>query len=369
MKVIVIRGNLKKALDSVVRVTGENSNLPILKNILIKTSGSGMIFSSTNLEIALSYKLSGKIIENGEITVPAAIFYSIINNLSNEVINLDIIEKNNLRIKTDNYEATVNTLPTEDFPIIPNISKENSSFKIDVEKIKRFLEQVLSSTQFSDLRPEINGILFNFDGNILKLAGTDSFRLSEKTVTSSDFNSNIKEGFKTIIPLKAINEFLKVFQEGIVEFYFDNNQVLFKNDEIEMVSRLIDGDFPDYEQILPKSAEIEVIVDKEEMINALKVTGVLSGKVHDVLIKIKKDNKYIEIFSLNQGIGENKYIIPAKIKGEDLEINFNWQYLLSGIKSFKGEKIILGFNGSDRPTIIKSIEDEMYFYILMPVKN
>lgn len=369
MKAVVIRGNLKKALDAVVRISGENSNLPILKNILIKTSGSGLILSATNLETALSYKISGKVIESGEITVSASIFSSIINNLSNEVISLDLAEKNNLRIKTDNYEATVNTLPTDDFPIIPTISEKGESFKISAEKISFYLGQVLSATQFSDLRPEINGILFNFDGNVLKLAGTDSFRLSEKTITSADFSSNISQGFKVIIPLQAINEFLRVFQEGMLEICFDNNQVLFKSEEAEMISRLIDGNFPDYEQIIPKSSETEVIVEKEEIINALKVTGVLSGKVHDVSVIINKNNKYIEIFSLNQGVGENKYIIPAKIKGNDLEVDFNWQYLLSGIKSFKKDKILFGFNGSDRPTVIKPVEEDFYFYILMPVKN
>jgi len=368
MKLIIIRSNLKKALEAVSKISSENTNLPILKNILLKTNGSSLVISATNLELALSYTVSAKVIEPGETTIPANIFYSIINNLNNEVINIEL-EKDNIKIKTDNYEAVINTLPTEDFPIIPKI-KGNSGFKINSEKLNLYLKKVLNATQFSDLRPEINGILFHFDGGDLKLVGTDSFRLAEKTVSGSEFESNIEQGFKEIIPLKTINELIKIFEEGVVEIYFDNNQISFKNEEVELISRLIEGNFPEYDQIIPKEFEIEAILEKNEFLNAIKVTSILSGKVSEIKIKIVKGNKYLEINSLNQGVGENKYLVPAKIKGEEIEVDFNSNYILEGVKSFfKDEKILISFNNSDKPTILKSIGDVSYFYILMPIKK
>ncbi|OGZ02661.1 MAG: DNA polymerase III subunit beta [Candidatus Liptonbacteria bacterium RIFOXYC1_FULL_36_8] len=370
MKIVLMKNNLKQALDAVSKISGENQNLPVLKNILIKTDGGKVRLSSTNLEVAISYWCQGKIIEEGEITVSSSIITSIVNNLSNEVINLEVFDKK-LKVKTDNYEAEINTLPSDEFPIIPSIKGEAESFYIDIKTsvLKSAFTQVVSATHFSDLRPEINGILFNYEVGEIKLAGTDSFRLAEKTINSGDFKSNIEEGFKYIIPLKTVIEFLRILKDdGRVKIYFDLNQVLFKTEEIEIISRLIDGNFPDYEQIIPKQTVLEAVLEKGEFISALKVTSVFSSKVNDIKIKAV-NGKILEFNSVTQGVGENKYIVPAKIKGDKLEVSFNWNYLLLGVRSLDKENVVFSLNNDDKPSILKALGDNSYFYILMPVKE
>lgn len=369
MKLILIKNNLKQALDSVSKICSENTNLPILKNILFRVEEGKLFLSSTNLEMAISYNCPGKIIEGGEITVPAVILGSIVSNLTSEVVNLDLIGER-LHLQTDNYEASINTLPAQDFPIIPSVKQDNELkyIKIQSKKVKDSLRQAISATTISDLRPEINGILFLFDDNSLKLVGTDSFRLAEKVLQDKDYKTNIEDGFRKIIPIKTIQEILSILKdETEVEILFDNNQVLFKTSDFSLISRLIEGEFPDYKQIIPNSFGVEAVIKRKEMVNSLKVTSVLSTRIYDVNLRVNK--KFIEVSAMSQGLGENKYLLPAKIKGEEIEVTFNWNYLLSGIKSFLDEDIVLGINNSEKPTVIKSLSDSSYKYILMPVKS
>ena len=368
MKLVILKNNLRDGLNAVERATAENNNLPILKNVLIKTFNNKIQLSATNLELAITQFISGKIIEEGNITVPISALTAITGNITDERINLES-ENNTLRFKTDNYEAVIQGLPEEEFPIIPKLENLNNYLRMDSEIMKESFLKVINAVQLSEIRPEISGILLDFQVTNLKLVGTDSFRLGEKTINENNFSSTFQRGFKIIIPLKTAQELLRILTAGPVTIFIDPNQILFKNDELEVISRLIDGVYPDYEQIIPKSFETEITLEKEHLINAVKLVSTFSGKANDIKIIYKEEKKSLEVYSSNQYLGENKYFIPAKIKGENFDISFNWRYLMDGLKNFDTKELVFEINGGNRAAMLKSPNDGSYFYILMPVNS
>ncbi len=368
MKLVILKKNLKDGLSAVERATAENSNLPILKNVLIKTYNNKIQLSSTNLELAITKLVSGKIVENGSITVPLGTLLSITNNINDERINLEV-ENNTLTLKTDNYQAVIQGLPEEEFPIIPRIENNKNFLKINSLLFKDALLKVINAAQLSEIRPEISGVLLDFQVTNLKLVATDSFRLAENTITENNFESTFPRGFKIIIPLKTSQEILRTISEGPLTLFIDPNQILFKNDSLEIISRLIDGSYPDYEQIIPKDFETEMTIEREHLVNAVKLVSSFSGKINDIKLRLKEGNKSLEVYSVNQYLGENRYLIPIKSKGEAFEVSFNWKYLLDGLRNFSSQEILLGVNSDTRPTVMKNPERTPYFYIIMPIKS
>src|SRR3990167_801293 len=256
MKFIILKKNLKDGLRAIEKITTDNLNLPILKNFLIESFDNKIKLSATNLELAITTFISGKIIENGGITVPLGIFSAIINNLQSERVNIEL-KNNKLLIKTDNYGAEIQGVKKEEFPIIPKITDDQFYLEINNSILKNSLTSIIDSVGVN-ARPEFNGILFDYQSTLLKLAATDSFRLSEKTIFNTQFESNFDKNFKIIIPNKTIQEIIKELQinESVemekVFIYLDPNQIFLKNESVEIISRLINGDFPDYSQIIPK---------------------------------------------------------------------------------------------------------------------
>jgi len=367
MKIIALKTNLKNGLSVVERATAENASLPILKNILIKAENGKIRFTATNLEVGVNVFISGKVLEDGGITVPVGALANILSYSESERINLET-EKNILFIKTDNYEAKIQGLSDEDFPTIPRVSGENLYLKINGLVLKDALLKVLPAATISEIRPEISGILFDFQLTSFKFAATDTFRLAEKTILNK-FETNMDKGFRVIVPLKAVQEVVRVFpdaQEILISV--DSNQILFKNNELEFMSRLIDGNYPDYTAVVPKEIETEMVVEKEYFLNALKLTSGFSTKNNEVRLKLSENQKVIEVYSSNQQVGENRYLVPVKVqKNGFTEIVFNWRFMLDGLKLISSDKIFFGINSSLKPAVIKSGDDPSFFYILMPI--
>jgi len=369
MKVIVLRNNLKEALDALSRIINEGATLAVLKYILIKTDTNKISFFSTNLEVAIVKEIPGKVIESGEVVLPFGVLYSIVNNIQNERIDLES-QKTNLTLKTDNYEAVIQGIASHEFPIVPKIKDEKHFLEIQSPLLKEAINKVINASQISELRPELSGVLINIEPAALRLAATDSFRLAEKTVPSSQVKNTFQSGVKAIIPLKTAQEASRnLGNDSMTKVFIDEAQVLFKTEGLEIVSRLIDGQFPDYEPIIPKELETEIILDRNELVSALKLTSSFSSRNSEVVIKLKEGKKVLEIYSADNALGENKYLIPVKAKGEEVSVSFNWKFLLDGLKNISSETIVLGLQGDSRPAIVKSPNDASYFYVLMPIKN
>jgi len=367
MKVIILKSNLKSGLDVVGRGVGTTTNLPVLGTVLLEARNNQIKLSTTNLELATTKIVFGKIIEEGEIAVSFSTLSGIVNNISSERVNLEV--KNiNLIIKTDNYDARIQGLDTKDFPIIPTIKDKKENLEIQGELLKSALQKTTMAVEVSDLRPEIGGLLFAVEPTGIKIVGTDSFRLAEATLSGKQIKNTFSKGLMITIPLRAAQELSRIIEDKeSVQIYTDETQILFQTESFSMVSRLVEGKFPDYKAIIPKSIENSVVVDREELINGLKLTSSFSGRNSEVTLRIK-DKKTLEIFSSDSSIGENKFLLPVKADGQDMEIIFNWQFLLSGVRGGQSKNVILGLNGEEHPAIIKSPEEAGYFYILMPIK-
>jgi DNA polymerase-3 subunit beta len=369
MKLIVFRDNLKNGLLAAERAVADSSNLPILKNVLLRTIGTKIQLTTTNLELAITKLISGKIIEEGALSIPFATFYSIVNNTTHDRINLERSESNFI-VKTDNYEAKMQGAPAEDFPIIPRMEDMDHRMEIDPVVFQDALQQVISAAHISDIRPEISGVLFDFQMTLLKLVATDSFRLAEKIIDGGKFKHTFEAGFRAIVPLRTAQELLRVISRTApLLVHCDGSQMLFTSDDVELISRLIDGTYPDYEQIIPKDVETEIALDKAHLINAVKLVSNFSGKTNDVRLSTDDEGKTVVVHSVNQFLGENKYLIPARVTGAQIaDIPFNWRYLLDGLKSISEESIILKLNGSNRPALIRPAGDSSFVYIVMPIR-
>ncbi len=367
MKTIILKSNLKSGLDAVGRGVGTTNNLPVLGTVLIKAHNNQIKLSATNLELAITKVVFGKIIEEGEIAVPFSTLASMVNNISSERINLEV-KNTNLIVKTDNYEARIQGVETKEFPIIPTIKDKKDHLEVPSELLKEALQKTTIAVESSDLRPEISGILFAIEPNALKLVGTDSFRLAEATLSGKQIKNTFPQGLMITVPLKASQELEHVVEEKeVVKVYTDETQVLFETETLSLVSRLVEGKFPDYQAIVPKGIESSVVVDRAELVSGLKLASSFSGRSSEVTLKVQ-GKKTLEISSSDSAIGENKYLLPVKTDGSDMEVIFNWQFLLEGIKSESGKEVVLGLNGEEKPAVIKSPDSGEYFYILMPIK-
>lgn len=369
MNIIILKKNLRDAISIVEKASGENFNLPVLKNVLIQTEGTRLKLVATNLEIAVTAYASAKIIEAGEITVPGATLYAIVSNLVGERVTLGG-KGNTLRLTTDTYEATLQGLPVDEFPIIPKVRSESDWVECSSAVLREGLAQVLPAVQMSDLRPEISGVLFAVEGGVLKLTGTDSFRLAEKTLGNTQFTSSLGGGVRVIVPMKTAHELLRNLNDDKqVKIVFEETQIMFKTEDFSVISRLVEGTYPDYEPIVPKTTETEIEVEREEFMNALKLTGVFTGRVHEAKLNLKENKKTLELSSTDPGVGDNKYLLAVRAKGEAVSVSFNWKYLLDGLRIIESETVSAGLNGDGKPTLLRGLGDQSFFYVLMPIKS
>ena len=372
MKITCLKENIKKIINIIEKASSQNPTLPILKNFLLKKEKDRLYFIATDLELAVKSWMDIKTEsdEKIETTVPISVFSNFINNLFEEKINLDI-EKNHITIQTPNLKTKIQCIEAEDFPIIPKVKKEGS-FEIDAEILKNSFEAVMSASSTSLSRPEISGILLNLSKEEIVLAATDSFRLAQKTIPAKFFKTQKNEGVKILIPLKAVYEFIRIVNivspGKYIEVIFDQNQILFDFYQTQLISRLINASFPEYQEIIPSRFNTKVIIEKDKLISAVKLSSVFSSQINDVKIRIPDNLKNVEITTQDASIGENKVFLDGDIEGDGIEIAFNYKYLLDGVKPIRGEKIFIGLNENNTPTLIRDKDDKSYIYTLMPIK-
>jgi len=371
MKIICLQENLKKELNIVQNIIGKNLTLPILNNILINTEKKQLKLSTTDLEMAITNYMPCKIEKEGSITIPAKTFVNLINNLPNKKIEISV--KNNIiNLKCENYKSIIKGLNSEDFPIIPKIKKE-PIIEINSHLLKTTLEQVINFTSTSDIRPEITGIFIDYSSDKeIKFATTDSFRLGEKKLNIKENKINKKEKGSIILPYKTAQELIRIIsnQENNepIQISVENNQVLFSFSKIQIISKLIEGNYPNYQQLISQEFHTTILINREEFLKAIKLSSFFSGKINDVRLKIDSNKSLLEVFSQDIEIGENSSEINAEIKGNAMEIMFNYKYLLDGLNSITTKRVVLGLNEETSPGILKPEGDDSFTYIIMPIK-
>lgn len=368
MKIIVIKDKLKEAVDAVFRVTGDHPTLSVLKHILVEAKDDLITLTGTNLEVAMQYKVPGKVSEEGSITVPAGILAQLLATLNQDRVSFETTGSL-LEVAAENYSGKIQGGSAEEFPLIPKISEEGvAGIEIQGAILRDALEGVLAAAQHSELRPELNAVLIRASLDKLVFVATDSFRLAEKTIPDSDFTSETAEELQILLPLKSAQEILRLTKnDGPVQIRKDKSQLLFRTEGVEFISRLLDASFPDYQAIIPKEFQAECSFSREEFLSAVKLGGVMSGAASEVTIRPGKNGKDLEVFGRDEKLGENTSRVPAKVQGEFEEARFNGRYLQDGLKAILSKEATLSVAEENRPAMLRGARDDSFFYIVMPI--
>jgi len=369
MRFSCTKENLSQGLAIVNRIKPSNTTLPILNNVLMETQKGALLLSTTNLDMGIKTTIRSKVKEEGSFTIPVQIFSNYINLLPNKQIDIELEKKKGeLSVKCDNYQTKIKGANASEFPLIPQVKKDNK-FSFEIKDFKRALRQVIITVNPSEVRSEISGILFdlNFpEPQKITLVGTDSYRLGKKTINFNNFED--KENKKIIVPLKTLQELLNLLEDSDqnVEVYFTENQILFSFNDTEIVSRLISGEYPNYQQIIPQDFKTQAICDVNELAKAVKSAGLFShSSINDIDLEFKKDK--IVVSSTNSQIGESRIEVKADISGEENIITFNYRYLIDGLQSLDEDEVYLGIVNSKTAGVIKSPDVEDYLYVVMPI--
>ena len=363
MRVVVNGKNLIKAVLSVEKIISKNQSLPILGNILIKTENGRIKLSATNLEIGINYYIGSKIEEIGEIAVPARILSDFISNIDEEKIILTS-KNNNLLINTNKFKTQILSVDPKEFPIIPKI-KNNSNIKISSKILKNLLTTTLDSIAVSESRPELNGVFIQFNENQIIFTSTDSFRLTEKII-----NINNDNNFNLILPRNTVIELIRLIGDlnNDINIKYGENQISFYNDDMELLSRIIDGKYPDYKKIIPDRFISKILIKKEEFEKKVRISGLFSSNISD--IKINCDDKKTTIYSKNSNKGEIETIINSELKNTPFDISLNYHYLLDGLKIIPSNDVIIEYTGHGSPLVLKPHPDTKdLVYIIMPLRK
>ncbi len=367
MRIECSQEKIKEAINLSKHILGKNMTLPVLSCFYIETrKNNSIIIKATNLDLGIEIEIPSKVEEEGSIAVPGQILASFIDSTSDNEKSIKIEEnQGNIKVITSRNLGIIKTLPTDDFPSIPCIESENK-FTLSANDFVKGLKSTWYSSSISSIKPELSSVYIYCEDEFVIFVATDSFRLAEKKIKmrkSKDFG-------QILIPYKNIPEIIRVLERinGDVEVQLEKNQISFNYNGIYLTSRVIDGVFPDYKQIIPKQSLTDIIVLKQDLINALKLSNIFSDKFNQVNIKVSSFKK-CEIRTKNNDIGENTSIIDAAITGEMIDINFNYKYIIDCFQSIDSDSVTLTLNGMHKPMIISPISDKTFRYIVMPMNR
>ena len=364
MKVVCTQENLKVGLSKVGRIITSSNTLPILNNLLLKTENGLLKISSTNLEISIHTLVRCKIEEPGEVCLPAKIFTDLIQSLPNTNIVLTKHEKE-IQVNTDNYSAVVKSLSADEFPLIPSVESV-LVVKLPAKILHGALDSVLFAASTNETQPEISGICLTVSNGMLKLVATDRYRLAEWTTKIPTIPD-----FSVILPYKTGQELVRALSglEVMVEVVVGDNQVLFLIGETSIVSRLIDGQYPEYGNIIPQSFLTTIQCDRSAMLGALKTSGVFSYGTNSVRFGFEDNGAVLTVSSGGQDVGESIVSVPCVVRGPGSHIIFNYRYIQDVLGVLRGEEIVLYINNDSAPVVFKEVGEESYMYLVMPIKQ
>jgi len=360
--------NIEKTRNAIFqseRITGKNLTLPILNSILLIASQKSLKFRATNLSLGVEIEIPAKVEKEGIVAVSGSVLVGVFSNIfQNENVFL-VGEGGNLLIKTKKSQIKVKGQVPDDFPTIPVIS--GTIFKIESKKLTNGIKSVYYSSSVSDIKPEISSVYVYSNEDNLVFVSTDSFRLAEKKIRIK----GLEEIPGILIPFKNIPEILRIFGEfsGEIRVCFNKNQISFSSDGIYLTSRIIDGVFPDYRQIIPKEFKTEAVVLKQDLLNALKLSNIFSDKFNQVNLTIKPKEKIFELSSQNNDIGENKTYLDATTSGENIALSFNYKYFFDCLQSINTDSVSIKLNEASKPITISGVSDNTFTYLIMPMNR
>lgn len=363
MKLQVTQENLNWALGTVARVANARNPLPVLANVLMKTSSNRLSIAATNLDIAITQYIGAKVNEEGSITVPARLMQDFISSLPNGVIEL-ALEDTKLRITTDQYKSVINGIVADDFPVMPTIS-DGTTWSVNGSILKKALQQVVFAASNDESRPILTGVLMHSVDGKLYMAATDSYRLAEKQLGES------KTAVSLLVPASALHDLLRIVDDGEndVQVTHNDQQVRFRVGDIELVARLLEGKYPDYRKLIPNQFAVSATLKRAGLLNVTKVSSLFAREsAGSVTIEVDEAKQQLSICSIASQLGENIATASGKMSGSG-SVTLNSRYLLDCLQVLTSDEIVFGFNGKLEPTMLRAVASDDYLYIIMPLKS
>lgn len=367
MKLELNKNKIEKAVSKAEKIASKSSTLPALECLLLDYDNNTLKIRSTNIDLTIVIELKTKGNEKGKILVPAKPLNSFLSNLPKSDNNV-IFETSGskLHITSETTDTFINTQPVDDFPVVSE-EKNDKKFKIDKNSFLKGLNSVWYSTAISSIKPELSSVYIYYDDGDLVFVATDSFRLAEKRVKIH----NIENFDDVLIPYRNVIEIVRILDDidENIELFFREDLLIIQSENIKIISRIIEGNFPDYKQIIPKDSTTEVTLLKEDLIQGIKISNIFSDKFNQVVFSIMPFDNIFEITSNSQEVGETKNSIKGKLEGDNLSISFNSKYIIDCFNSIKSDSIKLTFNGTDKPMIISGTSQDGFLYLVMPMNK
>ena len=368
MKIICYKDKLLKALNSVVRGVASKTTKPILEGILIQTNENEIKLTSYDLEIGIEYIMECEVIEQGNTVINATMFSEIIRKLPDTEINISVNEKNLLEIECEGSSYKLATMNPDEFPELPKIEIENS-IEVEQNTLKNMIKKTIFAVSTEENRPIYTGCFFEVNQNKLNIVAVDGFRLALRNI----YLTNETQNFKAVIQGKSLNEVIKVLSDSFepVKIGISKNQALFEMDNCKIVTRVLDGEFLNYKNVIPDNWETRVKVNKMDLQNSFERVSLISSST------IEKEKKYpvtvnIEVgkitLSCQNQSGDAKEEIFTETEGKNLEVGFNPKYFLDALKAIDDEEVYVEFGTNISPCLIKSTESKNYVYMILPVR-
>lgn len=365
MKIQITQQNFTKALSLLSRVASTRTSLPILSNVLLDAKNGSLKTSATNLEVAISHETVGKISDEGQVTVPARLLHDFVSQLpKEEVIDL-IFEKNKLFVNAGSFSSTIQGSNSEDFPALPELT-DNTQVNVASLDLKNALSRVMLAASNDETRPVLGGVYFHTNEGKLYIAATDGYRLAESVVSGSD------DEIKAIVPASSLQDTMKIINdsnEDNVKLQFDESQFGVVVSSTKLVSRLVDGEYPAYQQLIPVESDVSFVVNKDNILTAAKLAGLFAREVGgSITLKVDDSKQTVSINSVASQVGDNSSVLKSSVSGSG-EIVLNVRYLTDALNCFDTKEVSMRFSGSISPCVITSEQQPGYKHIVMPLKS
>lgn len=368
MKLRVERDKIQKALQNIQGIVDKKTTMPVLSHFLLK-AGKSTFMLATDLDIALKEPLDAEVLEKGNLCIPARKLFEIAREVEGDIL-LESQENNWLKVISGKSTFKMMGLPEEEYPALPEVPASPEEVTIDAAILKDMIEKTVYATGESDTRYTLNGLLLHFipkkKAVELKIVGTDGHRLS---LIARDVNGKVSEERKLILPKKAAMELRRLLdgESEEITLYLDKNHIFFSIGDVVLTSRLIEGTYPDYEQVIPRDNEKKVTLDKSTFLKALKRTSIMSRERTNA-VRCDLEPGKMTLISINPDLGEAREEIEAQYKGEPFSVGYNARYLMDAIQAMDGESVRIELQELLSPTLLVETEEKGYTCVVMPMR-
>ena len=368
MHVQVDQKELNLALNIVSKAVNNNNTLPILNNLLLKTENQSLVLSATNLEIAITLPIEAQIIQEGATTVPAKLLQSYISLLKPELLDLRLEENNQLTVQSSKSETQINTIDFNDYPSLPQI-EQSKPLIIDSKELVKALNYTSFACSLNTTQPVLSGVYLNYQNKKLTFAATDSYRLSEYKI---HVDTDLENEITAIVPQKAMQELSRIIQAvdpNEIKIYLSKDQISFEVENVQILSRLIDGKYPEYQKILPKELKSQTRVLKSELNLALKRVNLFAKESNNSIhIDIDSEKHIMVVKSDQTKVGQELSEISVSIEGPTSSISINSVYLSELLNVLQSDELNLLINEKTTPIQVTEPENPNFLYIIMPLR-